>query len=111
MSTYSIEVGHRHRHRLFAYLYESISADRLSAGRGYDTRRSALENVLRTVTQDDSWQDKWPKDTRHRRIRYFLDYDVHVDTLLLGDEEPEEKGDSPLLAPELPKSLLNTDHD
>jgi len=74
-------------------------------------RQGALENIVQTVTQDDSWKDKFPKNTRHRDIRYFLDYDVRVNTLSSGDEEPEEKGDGPLLAPELPKSLFETNQD
>lgn len=74
-------------------------------------RQGALENVVQKVTEDHSWKDKFPKNNRHRDIRYFLDYDVRVNALPSGDEEPEEKGDGPLLAPELPKSLFKTNQD
>jgi hypothetical protein len=78
---------------------------------GTTLRQGALENVVQKVTQDHTWKEKWPSNRRHRDIRYFLDYDVRVNAIPTGDEEPEEKGDGPLSAPALPESFFETNQD
>jgi hypothetical protein len=78
---------------------------------GTALRQGALENVIEKITQEHVWKENWPSNKRHQKIRYFLDYNVRVNALPTGDEEPEEEGDGPLLAPDLPKSFFETEHD
>jgi hypothetical protein len=74
-------------------------------GGGIWVRTGDMLDVKITKLGDNTHQDKWPSNKRHREISYSVDYVIHVTTIPVHGQD---EGPQPLYRPD--PAMLNTGH-